>query len=125
VPCPSVGGVKDAQDSLTSAWRDAAADLGIDVTTPFDLEGGSRSSSACIAWVADFGSSRGTVVVGRRSATEDIRSIADSRAMYYSEIDEASYSRYDRALFVATLNDWGWRGDPSAVPGWYTGESWS
>ena len=117
-----MAGVED--DSVSSAWRDAAADLAIDVTAPYDPESGGQPAAACIAWVADFGSPQGTVVVGRRSATEEIRSLADSRGTHYSEIDEAAYSRYDRDLFVATLNDWGWHGDPSAVPEWYTGEPW-
>jgi hypothetical protein len=79
-----------------SAWRAAAADLGLDVTAPFTVEDGSHSSAACIGWVTHFGSSRGTVAVGRHAANED--------------------SRYDRGLFIETLNDWGWHGDPSAVP---------
>jgi hypothetical protein len=108
-------------EDLSSAWRDAATDLGIEVVAPFKP---ADASAACIAWVPNFGSSHGTVVVGRRTADGNIRYMADSRGMYYSEVDEAEYGRYDRDLFVATLNDWGWHGDPSAVPGWYTGEAW-
>ncbi len=112
-------GVIGDLDSLVSAWRDAARDLGVDVRAPFNLP---DVSTPCFAWVTSFGSSHGTVVTGRRSANEDIRAIAESRSMYCSEIDEESYSRYDRDLFVETLNDWGWYGDLSAVPEWYTGQ---
>ncbi len=41
--------------------------------------------------------------------------------MYCSEVDEEAYSQYNRELFVETLNDWGWFGDSSAIPEWYTG----
>jgi hypothetical protein len=41
--------------------------------------------------------------------------------MYCSEVDEAAYSKYDRELFTETLSDWGWFGDASAFPDWYTG----
>ena len=99
-------------DTLAAAWR-RAADLGLNVTAPFDLADGSAS---CIAWVADFGSTRGTVVAGRRSASKDIRAFATSGAMYCSEVDEEAYSRYDRELFVETLTDWGWFGDPTTLP---------
>ena len=83
------------------------------MTAPFNL---TDDSGPCIAWVASFGSSRGTVVAGRRFATEDIRATARAQAMYFSEIHEEAYSRYERDLFVDTLNDWGWYGDPSAAP---------
>ena len=111
--------VNEDLDSLSSAWRDAAADLGVEVTAPFNI-----ADAQCIAWVEHFGSSRGTVVVGRRTSGLAIRAAANSQAMFYSEVDEAEYGQYDRDIFVATLNDWGWHGDPSVTPEWYTGEPW-
>jgi hypothetical protein len=39
-----------------------------------------------------------------------------------SFIHQESYARYDRDLFLATLNDWGWFGDPADAPEWYTGK---
>ncbi|MGA8246029.1 MAG: hypothetical protein WB797_03925 [Nocardioides sp.] len=110
-----------SDDLNSSAWRDAAADLAIDVTAPYEPEG---DGQPVVARVAGFGSSQGTIVVGRSSAGEGIRDIASSRGMHCSEIDEATYSRYDRDLFVETLNDWGWYGEPSAAPEWYTGKPW-
>jgi hypothetical protein len=33
--------------------------------------------------------------------------------------------RYNRQLFIDTLNDWGWFGEKGAEPPWYTGKPWS
>lgn len=119
--CPSVRGVVGDLDSLSSAWQVASSELGIGVTAPFGLADG---SAMCVAWISGFGSAQGTVIVGRNSPNRTARSIAESQGMHYCEIDEETYSSYDRNLFVATLNDWGWHGDSSAAPGWYTGEPW-
>jgi hypothetical protein len=34
-----------------------------------------------------------------------------------------SYGDFDRALFVGTLDDWGWFGAGEPPP-WYTGRAW-
>jgi len=79
----------------------------------------------CVALVEDFGSSHGTIVLGRHIAPGLARSTAKAQGRYVSLIDEVSYSSYDRKLFIETLNDWGWYGEPGEAPSWYTGEAWS
>jgi hypothetical protein len=44
-------------------------------------------------------------------------------ARYFSQLGP-SYLKYERALFVDTLNDWEWFGTGSPPP-WYTGEPWT
>jgi hypothetical protein len=111
---------------LVNAWRQAADDLGITLRAPYILEPGSGTDGIeCIALIEDFGSSNGTVVFGRHSASELARSTAKEQGRFVSLLDEDSYSSYDRSLFIETLNDWGWFGDPDRVPEWYTGEAWS
>ena len=44
---------------------------------------------------------------------------------FYVSFLAPSYDDFDRELFVATLNDWGWKGREGAAPEWYTGEPWS
>lgn len=51
--------------------------------------------------------------------------MAQARGQACSFINEESYARYDRDLFLATLNDWDWFGDPADAPGWYTGRPWT
>jgi hypothetical protein len=116
------------QDSGTAAnaWRDAAEDLGITVVAPYGLlDAGGEVDSAAVAWIESFGSVQGTVVAAYRSNREAILSAARGRGQFCSFINEASYARYDRDLFVATLNDWGWYGNPAQAPAWYTGEPWT
>jgi hypothetical protein len=104
--------------SLSTAWRQVGADLGLDVTAPFTLD---EDGTACVAWIAQFGSPQGVVIVGL-SAGSEVRDLARSGDRYVSVVNEEAYRRYDRDLFVETLNDWGWHGDPARAPDWYTGE---
>jgi hypothetical protein len=113
-------------DRLVRAWHRAAEDLGISVVAPYQVaDQQSQTAVDSVAWVESFGSARGAVVVGRHYPREPIKSIAKAHGQFCSFIDEESYAEYDRDLFVATLNDWGWYGDPDETPEWYTGESWT
>jgi len=108
------------------AWRDAAEDLGITVVAPYELLDDSGDISAvAVAWVESFGSENGSVVAGLRSNRQGVQSAARRQGQFCSFINEESYVQYDRELFVATLNDWGWHGDPAHAPAWYTGKPWT
>jgi hypothetical protein len=98
---------------------------GITVVAPYELldEGGNISAFA-LAWIESFGSENGSVVAGLRSRRQAVQSAARRQGQLCSFINEESYAQYDRDLFVATLNDWGWYGDPAHAPGWYTGKPW-
>jgi hypothetical protein len=48
---------------------------------------------------------------------------ADDERRLFSQLSPW-YLRYDRALFVDTLNDWGWFGE-GPLPSWYSGEPWT
>jgi hypothetical protein len=113
-------------DELATAWLRAAEDLGVSVVAPYQVvDEPSHATLDAIALVSSFGSARGVVVVGRHSRPDPITSIVQAHGQICSFIDEESYSRYDRDLFVATLNDWGWHGDPAKAPKWYTGQPWT
>jgi hypothetical protein len=109
----------------SEAWREAAADLGVDVTAPFALADPVAGTFECIALVRDFGSEQGTVVIGIGPANVHVARLAAEAGVFCSAINESAYASYDRSLFVATLNDWGWRGDAARKPHWYSGEPWS
>jgi hypothetical protein len=101
----------DADGRLLRTWRAAAEDLGIEVEQHGDA-----------VLVRQFGSPMGMLC----SMSRDVAALereAKELGMGSSALRE-SYLSYDRALVVATLNDWGWfgTGDP---PRWYTGEPWS
>jgi hypothetical protein len=116
-------------ETVTRAWRDAAEDLQITVVAPYELSDAAGNIAAvAVAWIESFGSAQGVVVAGlhaQRSHEEAIRSAARCQGKFLSFINVESYAQYDRDLFVATLNDWGWHGNPAASPDWYTGSPWT
>jgi len=110
-----------ARDELISkAWLEAAADLGIRVVAPFELqvEGGARVSFE--AHIPDFGGPKGTVAAG---ADNRIAGVREQNGYFPSDLG-SPYRRYIRQLFIDTLLDWGWSGEPGAEPPWYAGERW-
>jgi hypothetical protein len=101
-------------EQLHSAWYEAASDLGLRIEA--------RGSGVL---VHDFGSPAGTLCVLMGAPVDGRPAIGDGAvdSLHHSQLSE-SYLVYDRELFVATLNDWGWHGR-SAPPSWYTGEPWT
>jgi hypothetical protein len=111
---------------VAHAWRDAAEDLKVTVVAPCELlHKAGDVAAVAVAWIASFGSVQGTVVAGLRSDRAIVQSAARRQGKVCSFINEQSYARYDHDLFVATLNDWGWYGDPAQAPAWYTGNPWT
>jgi hypothetical protein len=120
------GPVSQDFDAVTRAWRDAAEDLGIFVVAPYELVDKSGVVAAlAVAWIGSFGSPQGIVVADLQSDRDAVRSAARRHGQVCSFLNAKSYGRYDRELFRATLDDWGWYGDPAGSPEWYTGNSWT
>jgi hypothetical protein len=105
---------------LSAAWRQAAADLDLDVLTPFTLQT-DPSPIISPAAVRNFGTKAGTVIASIDDPDRDlIRRSAEAQGLRYSFLGE-KYLRYDRALFIAALDDWGWAGTQDQRPDWYSG----
>jgi len=62
-------------------------------------------------------------VTGRVAAHDSTSSRTDCG--YYASNLSDSYRCYDRAYFIATLDDWKWYGNDAERPSWYTGRNWS
>lgn len=109
------------------AWQAAAADLGIELIAPFTFDLDEHELS-CLALVCSFGAQRGMLVLRgsteRRSDVSPALDAARQEGYAFSFVFDA-YAAYQRDLFVATLNDWGWTGRREEAPSWYTGEPWS
>lgn len=106
--------------AMVQAWQEAARDLGIIVTAPYELDG-----IECEALVEHFGSPAGTIVASTGSArASQIKGLARQRGLHYSFLNADRYSDYDRSQFISMLDDWGWRGEAQA-PSWYSGEPWT
>jgi hypothetical protein len=101
--------------SMTSAWHEAATDLGITVEAPATV-----ADRACVAFLPDFGSASGVAVLslGDRGDTTAVK----ATGCFVSKINPNVYGAYDREAFIEMLDDWGWfgHGDP---PSWYSGAS--
>jgi hypothetical protein len=111
------------REELAKAWRDAADDLGIEVTTPFTLED-TEGNLECVAFVPHFGCAAGMVVgdlVSVRALYSDTAHFfrsAQRQGLYASFV---SHSSYDRDRFIDMFEDWGWYGEKDKTPEWYTG----
>jgi hypothetical protein len=107
---------------LVQAWLDAATHLGIEVVAPFTLRVDAKELQ-CVALVRDFGGASGMAILQGGApeweAVRDLLEAARELGFGFSFIAN-SYSVYDRALFVDTLNDWGWRRGNDTAPAWYS-----
>jgi hypothetical protein len=98
----------ESTQQLLRCWREAAADLGIEVT---------QLDDAIV--VPRFGSEAG-MLCATLEGQRELRRRAEELGMGWSALG-AAYLRYDRELFIETLDDWGWCGEAPAPP-WYSGE---
>jgi hypothetical protein len=110
-------------ERIAAAWRQAGSDLMIEVVAPFALSAAGGTVLGFAAWVKDFGAARGTLLLPIAHGEAPERPAA-TRGYFLSYLAEC-YERYDRPLFINTLNDWGWKGPASEAPGSYTGKPWT
>jgi len=103
---------------LIAQWRAAAEDLGIRVTAPVEVKDGSGGSFACEAFVHDFGSSNGGLVLSRKTERR-VRAQLRSSGLWWSGGERPQSTNYVRKHFVQELVDWGWFGQPGGEPDWY------
>src|ERR1700732_4228394 len=108
-------------EAISLAWRNAGADLGIRIAAPFAVQVSEHEIVLYEAHVQEFGGPKGTVVGVLDDKLDDCRA---ARGYYGSNLSP-SYRSYSRALFIDTLNDWGWFGPSALRPSWYTGKLWS
>ncbi|MGE0044872.1 MAG: hypothetical protein AB7J28_08960 [Hyphomonadaceae bacterium] len=104
---------------IVQAWRDAASDLGIRVTAPYELET-EDGVLMCEAFAPDFGSTAGAIAVSRATADNAAGRLTGPAVPWRSILYEI-YRRYDRELFIEMLEDWGWFGARAETPAWYKG----
>src|SRR5215207_9908319 len=110
-------------DDFLAAWRQAAADLGVRIESPFTV------SASGVEFIfpfhlPDFGAPSG-MVCGVFSDPDDLHDpdgpscsffVAEQAGFWCSVISRRSYEHYDRAHFVEALTDWGYYGPASSRP---------
>jgi hypothetical protein len=102
---------------LKKSWLQAVQDLGIEVITDARIAGRERIV------VKSFGGKLGTVIGKIGEFKKEEIKVFEKEGFYLSELGN-SYWQYDRQLFIDTLNDWGFLGENSDSPKWYTGKPW-
>ena len=109
---------------MAQAWLDAANDLGIRVQHPFTFAttAGATATTGGV-FLPDFGNPEGTLLTCRFDG-DDVHELADQTPYFRSALNPKSYEPYRRGLYLDTLNDWGWFGDPSNRPSWYSAPPW-
>lgn len=110
-------------DKVLNSWRQASSDLNIKIQTPFGLTLEANRRIEFELLVEKFGSCQGTIVQSIDDMTEF--KTAEKYGYYHSALNPDAYASYDRQLFIDTLNDWGYFGDNSEIPDWYTGQPWT
>ena len=108
--------------SLAHAWLEAGKDLGVNVIHSYDLES-QEQIYHYIVLITDFGSAKGTLILSLEADKSAIKK-GSEEGFFVSQLSEDSYGFYNKSSFIDTLNDWGYFGERSACPLWYTGEVW-
>ena len=107
------------QSRLIQMWKEAADDLGLEITVPFDLTLGSGVKLHIPLLLRHFGGEEGMLVL---SDYNTVKSISDElvQAGYgFSVLDEPrSEEKYVRQDYIDILIDWGWFGDQTEKPDW-------
>jgi hypothetical protein len=110
-------------ERVINAWREAAVDLKIKIQSPFILTTSDGREFKYELLIENFGSDLGTLMCSTQSNI-DIKTQKEY-GYYCSLVYPDAYSVYERELFIDTLNDWGYFGEDTQKPVWYTGQSWT
>jgi len=114
--------------NLSIAWQEAAKDLGICVKAPFKLKDKKGRIFYYSAYIPDFGSPNGALVLLIKPPKFDHDSQAEECAKqngyWYSFLNTELYSSYNRSEFISMLDDWQYFGSANKKPSWYTGAPW-
>ena len=112
------------EQRLLEAWQKAAGDLGLRLTAPFPHSAPDGRSFIYTALVHEFGAPKGALLTLLAAG----RSLADcphADGYHVSLLSLERYARYDRQLFIDTLDDFGYFGPEEMKPAWYTGKPWT
>jgi hypothetical protein len=109
--------------NLINCWKEAAEDLNFKIITPFILLTSDNTKISFPVLIEKFGSKLGTLVLSNEDMTNFY--VPREYGYYCSVLSDEGYSIYKRDYIIDTLNDWGYFGDDSEKPSWYTGQPWS
>ncbi|WPP49486.1 hypothetical protein [Catalinimonas niigatensis] len=105
---------------IVRSWEAAALDLGIKIQSPIILKKDDNKEIKFDLLIEDFGSQLGTIILTVNDMTDF--NIPEKYGYYCSALNPYSYDKYDREIFIDTLTDWGFYGNPKEKPECYQGE---
>jgi len=92
------------------AWIDASKDLGIEFIHPYIFKGLNDVEYEVTGLLPEFGFDKGVIISTRKSDEEAVLMADLANEYLMTALNPNSYDKYDRALFIETLNEWGWIG---------------
>jgi hypothetical protein len=113
----------DIEAKVVEAWKQAAANLGFEFTSPFEVTLPDGSQWEHLGLVHRFGRRIGAIISVLHETSEKIPRPDEDE--YFCSILGHCYASYDRQLFIDTLDDWQFFGPEHEKPKWYSGKSWS
>jgi hypothetical protein len=99
---------------LIGSWLKVASELGVRVIAPYMMRAPDGSDIECEAYVPDFGSPSGAVVLSGKTERRERARLKSLIGVWHS-ID----ARGSREC----LEDWEWFGPPGSAPSWYRPKS--
>ena len=112
----------DIEAKVVAAWKEAAADLGIQFTAPFVVTSADGRIFEHLGLVHRFGRRKGTLMRVLHEPSE--KSPHPAGDDYFWSALGSGYGQYDRQYFIDTLDDWQFFGPEGERPAWYTGKYW-
>lgn len=101
---------------IIASWTEASIDLEIKIITHFTHKFANDLSLTFPVFVPYFGSNYGTVI--QLDYDKIIGDIIVKDGFGFSTLGH-SYYKYNRTLFIETLEDWGFWGPKELIPKWY------
>lgn len=112
-----------SSSNLIVSWKTAEKELKIKIQSPFILITKKSKRIEFDLLVEHFGCEKGIVLISIKNM-HTLKAISEN-GYAYSVLNIGKYSIYNRQLFIDTLNDWGYYGDSSKIPEWYSGQPWT
>ena len=112
----------EKEAKVVAAWKEAAADLNIRLTTPYVVSTADGRSFEYLGLVHNFGRKIGTLIRVNGEPSEHTPHPPGND--YYWSLLSPGYGKYQRQSFIDTLDDWQFFGPESERPPWYTGKYW-
>lgn len=107
----------DKEAKVVAAWHEAAADLGFRFTSPYLATSKDGRQFEALGLVHEFGGRVGTLIAAEPEA-DLYPPMGDGYGVSYLAWD--GYARYDRDSWIEMLDDWGFWGERSRAPSWYS-----